>query len=175
MRAIWISLIILSFYPVLTVNAQSSPDAICVLAYEDGNMNGQRDSGELPLPGISVNLAVQNDVIIATHITTSDNSSYCFQNLAPDTYTLTFEDSLNHKATTQNRTPPIQLSSGQSVRVDFGAVPVDPVRSQEEAAQNPEETDKLDSTTRLMLALLGAVIAMIFMIGFGAVLVSVLY
>ncbi|NJO71078.1 MAG: hypothetical protein HC825_03955, partial [Oscillatoriales cyanobacterium RM1_1_9] len=81
--------IVLLFAAIPLVAAQDT-SSVCVLAYEDANENGSRDTGELPLPGISVHLAVDTDVIIQSHITSQENDFFCFENLPPTLYTLTF-------------------------------------------------------------------------------------
>lgn len=159
-----------SQFHVAQAQDTASTGNLCVLAYEDTNTNGTRDNGEAVFPGINVNLAVNTDVIIATHIT-QESDAYCFENLAPNTYHLYFADSPNHQATTVNQTA-LEIKAGDRLRVVFGAVATEPVRTEAEAA-NTGET--LTASHRVMIALLGAVVVMVFMLGFGIVLASVLY
>jgi hypothetical protein len=167
------TILLLTLTPLLPVHAQGSSGILCVLAFEDLNENGVRDSGEAVFPGISVNVAVNTDVITATHITDPDSAPYCFENLPPNDYHLYFADSPNHRPTTENDAA-LTLEAGQRLRVEFGAVPQDPLRTPEEAAAE-NTSEQLSNTTRIMVALLGAVLVMVFMIGFGVVLASVLY
>src|SRR5574341_768663 len=167
-------LIVLILVPAFSANAQGN--AICVFAFQDTNENGVRNDDEGALPGINVNLAIETDIIIATAITTQEDEPYCFENLVPGVYNIYFPDSPNHRATTQSSAA-MEIHAGQHIRVEFGAQPEEPIRLQNDPAMpnNPTANTRLTTTTRILLALLGTIIVMIFMIGFGAVVVSVMY
>ena len=174
-----IALLILLAALVPAVRAQDgdTASAVCVLAYEDSNENSARDSGEVPLPGINVNLAVDTDVIVQSFITTQEPSPFCFEDLAPGMYNLYFDDSANHRATTQNSTQ-FTLAGGQRVRIEFGAVSESALLapdSPEAIEQANNAGGQLETGNRLLVAALGSIFVMIFMFGFGVVLASIIY
>jgi SdrD B-like domain len=153
-------------FPMVAATAQdSNTGAICVLTFEDSNENGTRDEGEVPLAGIAVNIAVQNDVIIRNHITTSEDSPYCFNDLSNGTYTLSFADSPNHRATLQNSTE-VTLE-GDTIRTEFGAVSLPPF------AESVQTDPPLETGSRLLVALLGALLVMLFMAALGGVIAAI--
>lgn len=158
--------------PLSAQDAAPTGTGICIRSFEDRNGNAVLDTDEPPLPGISVNLATADDVIIATHITGNQTDPYCFQNLNPGTYTVIFADSANHTATTQNRGT-LDLSAGQQPRVSFGAQPQEPLPLLD-AAPTSDSGTQISTSSRILLGLLGAVIVMVFMIGLGAVIISLI-
>jgi len=172
-----IALLILMALIAPAVHAQDSglTAAVCVLAYEDINENGERDSGEVAMPGISVNLAVETDIIVRTHLTTLENRPYCFESLTPGTsYTLYFDESANHRGTSQNSIA-FSIAANERVRVEFGAVSESALLtpgSPEAIEQAGNSGGQLETTNRLLIAALGSVVVMIFMFGFGIVIAS---
>ncbi|MBK8054974.1 MAG: carboxypeptidase regulatory-like domain-containing protein [Saprospiraceae bacterium] len=69
-----------------TVDAGYVPNGkIGDFVWEDKNGNGQQDSGELGIPGVTVQLLDQNNNVIRT-TTTSSTGAYEFDNLPPGTY-----------------------------------------------------------------------------------------
>jgi hypothetical protein len=156
------------------VIAQPDVGAICVVTYADTNGNGLREDTEIALPRVNVNLSTDG-VIIATHITAGDETQYCFENLLPGIYTITFTDSPTYRTTTSNQGT-FALESGQRLTLDeFGAVPIAPAALRAEvAAQVAAESDEepLDTSLRLLLATVASMVVMIFMVGVGAVLVG---
>ena len=156
--------------------AQAAPGAICVATYADTNGNGNYDPDlEGPLVGVNVNLATQGQ-IIATHIS-GEADEYCFENLQPGVYTVTFAESLTYRPTTANAiTFELPPNTERMAITAFGAVPV-PVENlrAEAAARSPQaETgeEPLDTSARLLLATTGSMAVMIFMIGVGAVILG---
>jgi hypothetical protein len=156
-------------------SAQTPVGAICVGTFADGNGNGIRDPGEDMLPGVNVNLAT-GGVIIATHIIAPGETQYCFENLLTGIYTVTFTDSPLYRITTANEGT-FALDAGQRLMInDFGAFPVANLRAevaaQIAAAQEPDKP--LESSTRLMLATVGSMVVMLFMVGIGAVILGMI-
>jgi hypothetical protein len=157
------------------VGAQTPVGAICVSTFADSNGNGMRDPGEDMLSGVNVNLAT-GGVIIATHIIAAGEIQYCFENLLTGIYTVTFTDSPLYRITTANEGT-FALDGGQRLMInDFGAFPVANLRAevaaQIAAAQPPDKP--LESSTRLMLATVGSMAVMLFMVGIGAVILGVI-
>ncbi len=173
-RIVWWLIVIL----VLSVGgylaqAQGSTGALCVETFADLNADGVRQPGEAYLPGVNVNLAT-GGTIIATHVTAQGETGYCFENLLRGAYTVTFIDAVTYRTTTPHEGTFI-IETGQRLTVNaFGAVPVPPEQLRAEiAARNPvEETEPLDTTTRLLLATGGSALVMMLMIGVGAVLLG---
>jgi len=154
--------------------AQTETGVICVTAFADLNANGLRDPDESILAGVNVNLAT-GGAIIATHITEPDEDLYCFENLLRGVYTVTFTDSLLYRATTASAGT-FALDGGQRLTIDpFGAYPVglEGLRAEVAAQAAARTTDKpLDTQLRLLLAMVGSLLAMLFMVGVGAVLLG---
>ncbi len=148
--------------------AAQSGGEICLLAYEDSNQNGLHEPQETAFTGVGVSLLTQDDLIIGNHVTGSD--AFCFQGIAAGSYTVRFESSPNHTATTEN-TAAIELAEGQRLRLEYGAVPQNPFLDEAPASSG----DKVDTVTRLLISLMAAVVAMILMIGFGAIVMGFIY
>lgn len=168
-----IGILLITIFCTVTVQpAFAQESAVCLLAYEDTNQNGVHDPQELPFAGIGVNLVGQEDLIIGTHVTTESMDFFCFEGLSAGTYTVRFEESPNHTPTTENIAS-LTLAAGQRLRLEYGAVPQSPFLEADEA---PTSTgDKVDTVTRLLISLMAAVLAMILMLGIGAVAVSRFY
>lgn len=160
---------------LFAASAQTDTGALCISTFADMNGNGIRETTETPLSGVNVNLAT-NGMIIATHITDVDEQSYCFENLQPGIYTLTFTDSPTYRTTTSNEGT-FALADGQRLTIsDFGAVPVPLNRLRAEVAAqvaaSQSEDEPLDSSLRLLISTVGAMMIMLFMIGVGAVILG---
>ncbi|MDP3582623.1 MAG: SdrD B-like domain-containing protein, partial [Ignavibacteria bacterium] len=69
-----------------TTPVDLSNGSICGMKYNDLNGNGRKDTGELGLSGWTINLSMGAVQMTAT---TGTDGSYCFNNLAAGTYTLT--------------------------------------------------------------------------------------
>lgn len=151
--------------------SQDNPGQICVAAYEDLNANGMFED-EPSLPGISVNLLNAEDIIIATAVTSDGDDLLCFEDLPPATYNIRFDESPNHDATTV-RDGTVELNPGQRLELRFGGVTVSPFMAADAA---PEQItgDELDLTTRLLIATFATVLAVLFMVGFGALVASLI-
>ena len=168
-------LLILMFGLPLTTLAQTETGSICVATFADANGNGIRDTGEETLAGVNVNLAT-GGVIIATHIIASGEAQYCFEKLLPGYYTVTFTESPMYRITTANEGT-FALESGQRLMInEFGAFPVANLRAevaaQIAAAQKPDKP--LEMSTRLMLATVGSMFVMLFLVGIGAVVLGII-
>lgn len=160
--------------PLSQVAAQVETGTICVATFADANANGLRDADEGPLAGVNVNLAT-GGVIIATHILAEDEAEYCFENLLRGVYTVSFTDSPLYRITTA-REGTFALDATQRLTLDpFGAfhVGAEGLRAEVVAqAAAASEDEPLDTSTRLLLATVGATMVMLFMIGLGAVVLG---
>lgn len=171
-----ISALLAHAVPAARAQQQPPPGAICVSTFSDANGNGLQDAGEGILPGINVNLST-GGAIIATHITTADDSGgYCFENLLRGEYRVQFTDAPTHTFTTP-RAGTFALDSGERLTIDpVGALaaPVDSVRATVTARDTARDSgEPLDSGTRLLLATVGSMLVMLFMIGLGVVYLGV--
>jgi hypothetical protein len=170
-----LGVVLLCFFPPAT--AQTDSGAICVSTFADANGSGVRDEGEAALAGVNVNLSTTG-VIIATHITAADEAQYCFEDLIPGVYTVTFTDSPTYHITTSNEGT-FALAGGQRLTINsFGAVPVPPenLRTQVAAkvAASKLKDKPLETPIRLLLATVASMVVMIFMIGVGAVIFGII-
>lgn len=152
---------------------QPQTGTICIGTFADSNGNGSREEGETALAGVNVNLSTSG-VIILTHITAEDADQHCFENLLPGIYTIRFTDSPTYRATTSNEGT-FALEGGQRLTIDaFGAVPIPLGNLRAEVAAQvaaqADDEEPLDSSVRLLLATVGSMMVMIFMIGVGAVI-----
>lgn len=160
--------LLMSLLWVSVASAQES-GSICVLAYEDANQNNARDEDEVLLPGIAVNLAVDDGVIVRSHITKEDIG--CFEGLEPRAYSITFVPSANHRAITEFQGT-ITVTAGTRQTVQFSAVAESPFRDLANDAESGGGS--LDTLNRVLLAAVGAFLVMLFMLGLGFVIASLM-
>ncbi len=64
------------------------PATLSGTVYVDQNGNGGQDSGELGLPGVTVQLFDSNNQLVGTPQVTDANGDYTFSNLSPGTYSV---------------------------------------------------------------------------------------
>jgi hypothetical protein len=117
-------------------------------------------------------------VILATHITAPGEAQYCFENLLRGIYTITFTDSPTYRTTTAHEGT-FALEPQQRLTIDpFGAFPIslDKLRAETAAqiAAAQASDEPLESSTRLLLSTVGAMLVMLFMIGAGAVVLGLI-
>ncbi len=98
----------------------AAPAGLCVVAFEDQNMNTLYDNNE----GLVAN--TQFDVtsgatIVASHITDGHSEPYCFLDLKPGTYTVAIKPAGGYRATSVEKTG-VALAAGQTVNVAFGSI-----------------------------------------------------
>ena len=92
-----------------------------MLSYEDANANSIREPEEIKLAGItfSVNDATQ---MISRYTTDGISEPYCFPDLAPGTYTVTWTGDNYEPTTPQNWT--VEIMAGSILQREFGASPL---------------------------------------------------
>lgn len=155
---------------------------ICILVYHDQNNNGVRDGGEAPLPNINVNLQDignvsqgQSGLIIRTLVTGTDYS--CFTALPTGIYRVYVPFSTNHVLTTGDDSSLSFTGQHAPFCYEFGAQPLDPLNPEATLPDFSGEKDdglNLDDNTRLLLAILGAVMVVLFMLGVGTILLAII-
>ena len=91
---------------------------ICVMSYEDINGNGSREPDEAMLAGISF-MVSDGAQTVGTYITTGVSEPYCFPELAPGSYIVSW--SAEGYTPTSDQRWVVSLSPGATVTHDFGA------------------------------------------------------
>ena len=156
--------------------AQTETGAICVATYADLNGNAIREETETPLAGITVNLSTGGEVI-ATHVMAEGEAQYCFENLLTGAYTITFVDDPAFRSTTANEGT-FNLDPGQRLTItDYGAIPLttaedQPAQTSATVLETTPDDEELQPTARLIISAIASIGVMIFMIGVGAIVLS---
>lgn len=104
--------------------AGSSTNSIGGTVFVDANNNGIRDTGEAPIPGVTVQLFDQNGKIVGSRITGVDGS-YLFENLAPGIYSVVETNPQNYLSTTLDKVVVVLATPTHAV-VDFGDRAISP-------------------------------------------------
>lgn len=146
----------------------ASTGSICALAFNDLARSGVHSASDPILSGVNVTLAVDNGLMIGNHLS-DEAGQYCFTNLTPGHYRLTFSDPLAQPTTPTNLA--LTLNAGDQLINLFGAVP--------DAAPTSSSTAVVTSTRgvvfpltrsgRLLLATGGAGGVMTFLIALGLI------
>lgn len=150
--------------------AQTGGDGqFCVRAYEDRNANGQRDGEPFLNGGLSANLLDSNDIIIASAILddspTANQGIICFEGLAPAQYTVVVA-SADYRATTPD-TLTANVQSGDIPAVlEFGAQRVNTALTVVDA-NTADELTREQALERLLMAILGGLVAALVMLVVG--------
>lgn len=132
---------------------------VCVMSYEDSNANGIRDGGEITLAGIT--FAVSDSTQIVAQYTTDGNEPYCFTELVPGTYIVSWTGD-QYTATT-DQTWATSVAAGATVSREFGAQP-----SGEAANDTDNKSDREGGLPIWATALIGAIGVVFFLSGIGA-------
>lgn len=148
-----------------TLQAQVDDGQFCVRAYEDRNGNGQRDSGEDVLAdGIGANLVDATGAIIRTALMetspTNTQGLICFEGLANGQYTLFVTSAEYFPTGLDNLT--ITITDERDTRTtlfEYGAQPLLSLVP-ESAFQEAESEFSDDEIERILIATIGALIAM---------------
>lgn len=147
---------------------------ICVVVFDDANVNGLRDETESLMEGIDIQLTTSG-VIIDT-LVTSSNDYVCFSGLVAGEYRVVVPPSPRHQMTTQADFAPTFIGVGTDVKAEFGAQRVNPF-SADALLPNLAPSSgnvELDQETRLLLSAFGATVALLFMMGVGAIIIWLL-
>lgn len=154
---------------------QSGPgNDVCIVVYQDGGQVGVREEGENLVSGVDVNL-LASDVVIQTLVTTSEEPK-CFSGLPAGEFRIVVPPSPNHLLTTRNDAGVSFLDTGNRITANFGAQMIDPL-ADGLTRSSVEETEgelTLDQDTRLLFSIAGAAVAMLFMVGVGAIVMSMM-
>jgi hypothetical protein len=144
-----------------TQAVSGSGGSICVLAYDDANSNSTRDPGETLLNSVGVSVMINNNVIVANHVT-DGTEPYCFRNLPPQQYTVSFSSPLAQATTLTSFTFP--LAAGEQITKEYGAILA-------LATQPAPASGAIVITTpiRLGLSAAGAVVVMVLVAAVGMI------
>jgi hypothetical protein len=152
---------------VALAQTPTNSGSVCVLAFEDAKQNGARDPGEGALADVGVNLMTNQNVIIANHVT-DGSEPYCFPNLAPQQYTVSFSSPLYEPTTLTAFS--FTLTPGEPVSLEYGAVKKDTAGS---ATPEPNGLSiQMSIPVRIGLSALVAVLAMAFIGAVGMIVYS---
>src|SRR5258708_4981176 len=143
---------------------QTGSGSICVLAFEDDTHSGARQSGDALLSDVSINLMVNDKVVIANHVT-DGKEPFCFSDLPPQQYTVSFSSPLYEPTTLTSYT--FTLAAGERATREFGAAKLAAT-----AAATASGLSGLTSTTpaRIGLSTAGAVLVMVLVAGVGLII-----
>ncbi|MCQ3933193.1 MAG: hypothetical protein DPW16_22315 [Chloroflexi bacterium] len=154
---------------------QSGPgNDVCIVVYQDGGQVGVREEGENLVSGVDVNL-LASDVVIQTLVTTAE-SPQCFSGLPAGEFRIVVPPSPNHLLTTRNDAGVSFLDTGNRITANFGAQMIDPLADglTRSSVEEAEGELTLDQDTRLLFSIAGAAVAMLFMVGVGAIVMSLM-
>ncbi|MBZ0320153.1 MAG: hypothetical protein K8L91_27315 [Anaerolineae bacterium] len=161
--------------PPNATSVQSGPgNDVCIVVYQDGGQVGVREEGENLVSGVDVNL-LASDVVIQTLVTTAEEPK-CFSGLPAGEFRIVVPPSPNHLLTTRNDAGVSFLDTGNRITANFGAQMIDPL-ADGLTRSSVEETEgelTLDQDTRLLFSIAGAAVAMLFMVGTGAIVMSMM-
>lgn len=136
----------------------------CVRAFDDRNGNGQRDGEPTLSGGVSANLLDANDIVIASAILddspTASTGIICFQGLAPAQYTIVVASGDYHATTPDTLTATLREDDLPAV-LEFGAQRIGTTQPQITVVDQAAEREAV--IQRLLLAVLGALVAVLVM------------
>src|SRR5262245_24197752 len=84
--------------PTAPATQAATGSSVCVLAFEDANKNSTRDPGETLLTSVGVSLMINNNIIVANHVT-DGTEPFCFNSLPAQQYTVNFSSPLAQATT----------------------------------------------------------------------------
>ncbi|MBI5930300.1 MAG: hypothetical protein HY862_13400 [Chloroflexi bacterium] len=160
--------------PPATTAPAGPGNEVCIVAYQDGGQAGVREEGENAVSGIDVNL-LSGNVIIQTLVTTAEGPK-CFSGLPAGEFRIIVPPSSNHLLTTRNDAGVTFLDTGNRITANFGAQIIDPLADglTRSSVDETEGELTLDQDTRLLVSIAGAAVAMLFMVGLGAIIIGVM-
>lgn len=139
----------------------------CVRAFDDRNGNGVRDGEPVLTSGVAANLLEANDIVIASALLdespTASQGIICFQGLAPAQYTIIVA-SADYRATTPDTLTVVLRPGDLPAVLEFGAQRIDaslPVVDADAAVDTEAVLE------RLLISVLGALVATLFMLVLG--------
>ncbi len=92
--------------------------SVCIVPFHDENSNGFREATETSLAGIAFTVVNEAAQTVGSYITDGSPNPYCFTDLAPGVYTVSWNDA-NFAATTEQQWA-ADVSTGGTVTREFG-------------------------------------------------------
>jgi hypothetical protein len=148
-----------------SVAQSTTTGSVCAIAFDDANKNSAHDAGEAVALGVNESLLVKGNIVIANHIS-DGQGQYCFNNLLPGQYTLTFASPLIDPTTVTSFT--VGVNAGDQVVREFGST----VRAMTVSTNAAITPPKMTQPVRIALASAGAILAMLFMVGLRLIFVN---
>lgn len=134
--------------------------SLCITSWDDSNGNGIREAGEERLAGVTFMLT-DGSQLMGRYTTDGINEPYCFNELEPGSYVVSWEGSAFEPTT--NNSWNVVLNAGSILTHDFG------VRAAGSGADAPEPTEAPDEgMPTWLIATIGAVIILVVFGGGGA-------
>lgn len=149
--------------PAAAAEAAAAPTgtgSICLLMYLDENESGSREVNEAKLAG-GIFTLTRDNLPVATYTSDGVAEPYCFSNLMPGNYLLTWQ--AEGYTATSSQGWAITLDAGETLSREFGAITSDEA-----------ESSGNGSTSRLLRSVAIALGAVIFLLVVGGVVVFVL-
>ncbi len=106
--------------PQAVANAPTSPAGLCVVAFDDQNMNSLYEDKEGLVAQTQFDV-LSSDAVIKSYTTDGSSEPYCFFDLNPGTYIVSARLASGYKATSVEKTG-VSLAAGQTVNVAFGSI-----------------------------------------------------
>ena len=100
-------------------DVENAGTAICLMAFNDENENGQRDAGEGLRANVAFTLATGQRVV-SNYVTTGTNEPYCIEGLSAGNYQISRSHAPDEALTTQGDWG-IALTDGSIVTLEFGS------------------------------------------------------
>jgi LysM repeat protein len=147
--------------PTEEVAEAGGSSTICVMSYEDGNGNGIREPEELKLGGITFMLSDGINTV-GTYTTDGINEPYCFTDLTPGAYVVSWV--ADTFLPTTDQTWAASVGPGATVSREFGAKSAGAAGA-EEPTEEKQPSGKLPTWLIAVGAAFGAII---FLSGLGA-------
>jgi hypothetical protein len=152
--------LITALWPIVAT-AQAAPrlqqgnSQICVLAFNDQNGNGVRETDEPLLAGVGFTLA-DSAGVRGSYKTDGNSEPYCFGNLAVGFYTVQARGPAELEATTPGQWA-ISLANGAQFDVMYGAQPAG-AQAANPTTQAPASSSGMTTLGRIALGGLGLVV-----------------
>lgn len=133
----------------------AGPAMVCVMSYNDTNGNGIRDPQEAKVGGVKFLLNTAT-TLLGQYTADGVNEPYCFSDLDPGTYTVSWEGEGYEATSEQSWT--VELTPGEIQDHEFGVVPPAEVN----------ETAESNGSSALGTAVVGALIIVLVLSAIGA-------
>lgn len=100
--------------------AASDKGQLCLLAFNDVNGDGLRQSSEAAVAGAKFVIVDAQGATVETYVSTDSSNYYCVKELTPGSYNVSVQPAPNTQATSDKRWG-VPLTSGSTVNINFGS------------------------------------------------------